>query len=152
MEELHTIPTMEIQHPLKGMFVNEKIAKVLKDKGFNEPCFAYYRLNHVNDDYMFHIVGEYSGNSSDWYVNYVGTGLTNNEMQRNPIGRLKQCFTAPLYQQVVDFFDAKELLVGIIVVDNKYKFTLNVGNYISTEFADRITATNEAIIYAISYL
>lgn len=111
MEELHTIPTMEIQHPLKGMFVNEKIAKVLKELGFNESCFAYYRLNHVNDDYMFHIVGEWSGDNHDWYINYVGTGLTNNEMQRNPIGRLKQCFTAPLYQQVLQWFQEKHNLV-----------------------------------------
>ncbi len=111
MEELHIIPTMEPQHPLKRMFVNDKIAKVLKEKGFNEPCFAYYRLNHVNDDYMFHIVGEYNGSSNDWYINYVGTGLTNSEMQRNPLGRLRQCFTAPLYQQVIDWFRDKHNLV-----------------------------------------
>lgn len=126
MEEIHNISRPEELHPLKKMFVTDTIAKLLKEKGFDEPCFAYYQLSHTGDDYKFYMVGERGKSGyNDWYVNYVGFGLSNSEMQRNPIGRLKQCFTAPMYQQVQDWLRTKHNIMLDIRYMPKIKAWIN---------------------------
>jgi hypothetical protein len=122
MEKLHNISNPEEQHPLKKMFVSDTIAKLLKEKGFDEPCFAYYELSYTKDEYNFYMVGERSRTGGyDWYVNYVGVGLSNSEMQRNPVGRLKQCFTAPMYWQIQGWLRIKRN----IILDIRYMPKLN---------------------------
>lgn len=138
MEELHIISNPEEPHPLKKMFVSDTIAKLLKEKGFDEPCFAYYLLSYTTDEYKFYMVGERSQTGNiDWYTNYVGVGLTNAEMQRNPIGRLKQCFTAPMYHQVQDWLRIKHNIILDIRYMPKLKawmnhiFDMNKEEYVS---------------------
>lgn len=127
MEELHIISNPEEPHPLKKMFVSDTIAKLLKEKGFDEPCFAYYLLSYTTDEYKFYMVGERSQTGNiDWYTNYVGVGLTNAEMQRNPIGRLKQCFTAPIYSHVIKWFREKQGLDIQITNETLYSYCIKI--------------------------
>lgn len=93
---------------MKHLFIPYELAVIAKEKGFNEPCFAYFQLSHVTEEYKFFFVG-YNDHNGDrcWYSNYVGIGLSNSEMDRNPVGRLKKCLTSPMYQQIVDWFREK---------------------------------------------
>ena len=142
---------------MKNLFVPYEIALKLKEKGFNEPCFAYYTLAHTRDEYRFHIVGERLDGYTDWYVNYVGCGLTNTELNRNPSGRLNKCFTAPIYQQVVDQF-MEEHLIFINVKCEKWLHTFcgcieNDDGFIETEDTnDYYKAYDAAIIEAIELI
>ncbi len=103
-ESFQKLDPIEV-HPLQHLFVPPDIAKQVFLLGFDEPCFAYYQLSGSSEEYVFQIVGEYQHNIRDWFTNYVGTGLTNTEMQRNPVGRMNDCMTAPLISQVIDWFE-----------------------------------------------
>ena len=107
MEELHIISNPLIKHPLKSMFINDVCSKFLKEKGFNMPCFAYYQLSHTSDDYKFYMVGEYLNGYNDYYTNYVGIGLTNNEMERNPVGM----FTRTLGGRIESIVNGKAVII-----------------------------------------
>jgi hypothetical protein len=100
-------------------FIPFEEAKALKELGFDEPCFGYYTLSHTGDNYTFHICGEFT-TYRDNYINYVGEGLTNDELELNPSGRNDDCFTAPLWQQAFEFFREKYNLIGEI--PHSYKF------------------------------
>lgn len=157
MEHLNIIPTPEPIHALKHMFVCDEIAWKLQGIGFDEPCFAYYSLSHTGDDYRFFVVGERSPSGySDWYVNYVGIGLSNSELQRNPTGRLKKCFTAPLYQQVIDWFAEKHgKYIYAFRYDGKWQYKIDAEHgcdYFSVVegCSDRYEALTQAILYLLN--
>ena len=66
-------------------FVSYDIALALKELGFDEPCFGWYYNNGLELD-----------------IN------ANETVDRNQkLGRFKDCFIAPLYQQVFKFFRDK---------------------------------------------
>ena len=68
---------------MKHLFVPYELALKLKEKGFKAKCFAWY--DHYKDFYYCDIDDDVSKN----------TKLT---------GKDKSCCTAPLYQQVMDWF------------------------------------------------
>ena len=94
---------------MKKLFVPYDLSRKLRDAGFNEPCFAYCAINHkINPSYDFFMVGQRSSlGYTDYYVNYVGVGLSNSEMKRNPIDKSGKCFTVPTYHQVINWFAEK---------------------------------------------
>lgn len=155
MEHLNIIPTPEPIHSLKHMFVSDDIAKKLKEIGFDEPCFAYYSLSHTGDNYGFNVVGEYT-HYRDPYSNYVGHGLSNSELQRNPTGRLKQCFVAPLYQQVIDWFAEKHCkYIYAFRYDGKWQYKIDAEHgcdYFSVVegCSNRYEALTQAILYLLN--
>lgn len=161
MEELIIPEPPEEIHPLRHMFVSNEIAKKLYEFGFNEPCFAYFRRSYtIEDKYVFHIVGEYH-NYNDYYQNYVGVGLSNREMDRNPVGKKSTCFTAPLYQQVVDWFRVKySILIHVSdALGGGYYSTISKGkngtndNFIKGEIYDNYyPAFENAIIEALKLI
>jgi len=152
MEELIIPEQPKEIHPLKHMFVSDEIAKELYRLGFDEPCFAYYSLSHTGDDYGFYVVGEYT-HYRDFYSNYVGHGLSNSELQRNPTGRLKQCFVAPLYQQVIDWLAEKHnKYIYAFRYDGKWQYKIDAEHgcdYFSVVegCSDRYTALTQGILY-----
>jgi hypothetical protein len=68
------------------LFVNYEIAKQLKEKGFDEPCFGYYYPYYYTD--RIHFEGS--------------SGIVKSACDKN-LALVK----APLYQQVVDWFEEK---------------------------------------------
>jgi hypothetical protein len=154
MEELNIIPTPETVHPQKHMFVSDEIAKELQRIGFNEPCFAYYRLSYTDDTYKFYMVGERSNNGyTDSYINYVGVGLSNEEILRNPTGRLKSCFVAPMYQQVIDWFAEKHSkYIYAFRYDGKWQYKIDAEHgcdyfAVVEGCSDRYEALTQGILY-----
>jgi hypothetical protein len=69
---------------MKNLFVPQPLAKLADEKQFNEPCFAAWYPDHEE-------IG--------WF-GIAGKTLRNSEM-------LGGAFTAPLYQQLVDWFREK---------------------------------------------
>lgn len=79
---------------MKDLFVTYKIALKLKLLGFNEPCFVTYST--ANND----------GNG-DFAQTDDGSWIRNSE--------IKYGFTAPLYQQVIDWLRIKH---GMLIQEN----------------------------------
>ncbi len=69
-------------------FVNINLSKLLKEKGFNEPCLACYDANGIITSYSSDILK---------FVNY------------NSIGDI---VSAPLYQDVIDWFRINHNLIS----------------------------------------
>lgn len=109
-------------------FVTYDIALKLKELGFDEECLGAYmghKLVIVGDNLIQTNVTAYEAN------NYI---------------------KAPLWQQVWSFLDDNGVIIGIIFVDNVFKYTLNIENYVSDGFRDRMSAIKSATEYATSYL
>jgi len=76
---------------MKHLFVPEDIAKQLRDLGFNEPCFAIYYKNNLEK------------NLQPAYKIYNIPDVKNTSFEVTML-RSADAVTAPLYQQVVDWF------------------------------------------------
>ena len=108
---------------MKKQFVTYEIALKLKELGFDEECFGLYKNEILLRDYE--------------------------TFQRN---EFLNCIKAPLWQQVWSFLDDNGVIIGIIFVDNVFKYTLNIENYVSNEFKDRMSVIKSATEYATNYL
>lgn len=72
---------------MKNLFVSYETALKLKEKGFDEPCFACYNLD------------------KHFFVRHIGICLGSDEYTNNSvIPDDYGIFSAPLYQQVIDWF------------------------------------------------
>jgi hypothetical protein len=88
---------------MKKLFVPFELSLLLKERGFNEPCFAKYSLGLEEDNYkelQFHI--DYSQeNDKGQFIpienNFMAKTLKNSDHPYVP--------SAPLYQQAIDWFD-----------------------------------------------
>ena len=114
---------------MKEQFVTYRIAMKLKELGFDEITFTYFKEDCTLEEDIICING-----SKFW-------NLPN----------IKE-IAAPLWQQVIDWCDSKGLLVGTIIVDNLYKSTINKINYETELFDSRNESIKRAIEFAISYL
>lgn len=94
---------------MKHLFVPYKIAKQLKEKGFNEPCFLVY-----HDKKLLKLVSHVASN-------FMISTTTNKELGVNT-------FTAPLYQQVIDWFREKH---HIHIQNDSLSYTIS-GNSFKT--------------------
>ena len=99
---------------MKQLFVTLEIAITLNEKGFNDPCFAYY---NSHNEFM--------------YFADVKNCNTNSEFGFYP--------TVPTYQQVIDWFDLKGIIMEFDFTDNQseygFQFSLSErGKY--TDYVD----------------
>src|SRR5690348_3984357 len=91
---------------MKNFFVSPHIAKLLDNEQYNEHCIAFYTSN--DDD----------GDGLD--VTYADKPIRNSEL-------VNGAFTAPTYQQVVDWFRQKHdmhIVVDYGAVDLGYSYTI----------------------------
>lgn len=116
---------------MKNLFVPQDLAKKLKEKRFNEPCLAIY--NYSDKAFI-------AGNTP------VFNHLTEDENIQ----------TAPIYQQVIDWFNknhnmyisvSKDRLYGWYATFEKYEQYYELGN--DTDF---YACFNKAIENAIKYI
>lgn len=96
---------------MKHLFVPEDIAKQLSDLGFNEPCFAIYYKTIVEgkDDFKIYNIPNVRNKSPELTLLSV------------------DAVTAPLYQQVVDWFRLNHNL--FISIDHVNRPQLNMWGY-----------------------
>ena len=81
---------------MKEQFVTYEIALALKELGFDEECFAiFYQEKFMN------------GHIEPYVWNLVNSIKTNSDCNSIDI------VTAPLWQQIIDWFDNKNIIIGI---------------------------------------
>ena len=108
---------------MKEQFVTYEIALKLKELGFDKFCFGLYKNKKFYRDY----------DTFQW-------------------DNFSDCIKTPLWQQVHSFLDDNGVIISIIFVDNVFKYTLNIENYVSNEFKDRMSVIKSATEYATNYL
>lgn len=89
---------------MKDLFVSYELALKLKEKGFDEECFGFY-----SKDGEFH------------YATAIGKLRTNISFEEAGMTEI----TAPLYQQVVDWFREKHNIFIWLQPTGSWKFTLH---------------------------
>lgn len=121
---------------MKQKFVPYNIGVKLREKGFNEPCFGFFNEKH-----------EFQGFVDCWNYN------TNSDFKMFP--------TAPLYQDVVDWFREKHKIIidvrtmwinkaiGLSEIDS---FVPHCNHDIDEEYKDYYEAFNRAIERAIELI
>lgn len=115
---------------MQEQFVTYEIALKLKELGFDEPCLAYYAGETLLSEFVLD------------YSKTVFYTQTNNGYE----------MSAPLWQQAWPFLDDNGVIIDIIFVDNVFKYTLNIENYVSNGFKNRMSAIKSATEHATSYL
>ena len=110
---------------IKEQFVGYEISLKLKELGFDEKCLGMY-----GSEFEF-VVDE-----SSWRYAQIS----------------KDVLQAPLWQQCLPFLDDNGVIIGIIFVDNVFKYTLNTENYVSNGFKDRKSVIKSATEHATNYL
>ncbi len=89
---------------MNHLFVSNQIAKQLKEKGFDEPCLAYYSGSDLEDKTLYTHTTFSIGSS----------------IHRNGIEGFDKSYTfsAPLYQQAIDWLREKHKLFIILNCTN----------------------------------
>ena len=116
---------------MKHLFLNKELSQLAKDKGFDEPCLAYYTYT---DEFILlsaKIGGELAGHGS--VKNELFRWLENNKKTNGELYILSRSIAAPLYQQILDWFrDIKNLFIKINMDDGE-EVTQKFYNYILFE-------------------
>jgi len=85
---------------MKKQFVTYEIAKSLKELGFDEKCLGYYR------------------NPDEFFITENGRGFNYN--------KASWAISAPLWQQVVDWFDKVYNLLIVVKYDKIYGYKWDI--------------------------
>lgn len=106
-------------------FVPYEVAKDLKDKGYNEPCFAVYGYN----------MSEYeSASARERLVQIQEISLTeesNLEFEDLRNSNIGEDISAPLLQEVIDWFEAKGIMIEVKIDQTTYpKYCFFITKYI----------------------
>lgn len=106
---------------MEHLFLNKKLSLIAKEKGFNEPCFAMWQKNGK----IWYTA------KKEWITNFVINpepktlklhleSYPQNTRTINGVNYLESCsnFTAPLHQQIIDWFREKH---NIEIEPKKYE-------------------------------
>lgn len=146
---------------MKHLFVPYGIALQLKEKGFDEPCFAYYDEEVYNKELLSY--NEFnlniSGGRNIYHDGYHS--ITNSEIDEfgcfcedEKTNEPYKIFTAPLYQQVVDWFDEKHHIFiqsGVYseLGYTQYSYLINRGDTTNLQFKGEFDSRYETLNAAI---
>jgi hypothetical protein len=155
--------------PIKDLFVTYEIGKLVKDKGFNENCFCFFRENGQ--------IAE--GSISYGLIKNSLNGVYDYEEHQNPIR--KTIVSAPLWTQVINWlsdvhnievdalrytysggvYKGKCYMWFVDQYDPKYNYELEendeywILNHRESQgydFEDKTEAIKEGIIYALTLI
>jgi hypothetical protein len=106
-------------------FVPYEVAKDLKAKGYNEPCFAVYGYN----------MSEYeSASARERLVQIQEISLTeesNLEFEDLRNSNIGEDISAPLLQEAIDWFEAKGIMIEVKIDQTTYpKYCFFITKYI----------------------
>ena len=110
---------------MKEQFVPYGVAKDLKSKGYNEPCFAVYGYN----------MSEYESDSArERLVQIQEISLTeepNLEFEDLRNSNIGEDISAPLLQEAIDWFEAKGIMIEVKIDQTTYpKYCFFITKYI----------------------
>lgn len=132
---------------MKHLFLSYELALIAKEKGFNEPCLAFYKGKYTGDG--LHAIGQHEGS---------GISGDNYDVGWNPNYPV---VLAPLYDQTLDWFEKeKELLIMIdkspygswtATIYKNFK-TTHIGSGNFTFYTNRKSIDNEFAGFETKYL
>ena len=137
-----------------NLFVPYEIAKSLKDKGFDVPCFAKYFEMDKNSD-----VKELVSNNPNHLYNFNEMLMDENDPNSNIM------ISAPIYDSVIDWFQSKNIFIetqldqtsGVkfsyeitSIIDNEFKRSTNIESW--SLYYDKHKALDQAIIESINLI
>lgn len=99
------------------LFAPQKIAKLVKQKGFDEPCFGFYSaMKGENNKFVWanssiKDIIEFSHKRQDFFDDFNADKTQTQEFIRNSYA--KKTVAAPLYQQVFEWLIKKGVVVRI---------------------------------------
>lgn len=138
---------------MKNIFVDSKIAKILKEKLFNEPCIGFYEYWDIDKSIRFKKfseMGHYDLFSSFDKGRYVIACPTS---ERPNYFELDGVYQRPLITQVIEWLDdAHKIRVDLTHANSNgaYKYTIwrwnfdnNVGNWEKIDYINSFTDKNE---------
>lgn len=110
---------------MKYLFVPYEIALRLKELGFDEPGLAFYSSTANADDNDF--------TQFFYAVTIERKNEDNNVIQNSFFTNIKSC-VAPLYQQIIDWFDSRGIIIEMDFTNTEsaYGFQFSIkekGNY-----------------------
>jgi len=111
---------------MKNLFIPYKLTVIAKEKGFNEPCLCIWEKKNI-----------YSVQMPSYASGLLFKSIINSEVGN-------KTYTAPLYQQIVDWFREKH---KIKIVENPNTGGWDIYNYDGFEYHLRrqLGDINEAI-------
>ncbi len=144
---------------MKDIFVDSKIAKILKEKLFDEPCIGFYEYHDLDKSIRFKKFSEmghqdlFSSFDKGRYTSYfVGEG-------RPKYFELEGVYQRPLISQVIDWLDdVHKIRVDLTHASSNgaYKYTIwkwsfdnNVGNWEKVDYINSFVDKKERNIKAI---
>jgi hypothetical protein len=98
-----------------NLFVSYEIALLAKEKGFNEECFGYYNENN-KEVYLWNDNEIRKERTNSWFINLEGECPKMN----------KGGCTAPLYQQLLDWFREKYVIDVNIHLNMKNEYSAHI--------------------------
>lgn len=136
---------------MNKQFVTYEIALAVKELGFDEECLAYYSKEAIYRDKDYNKTnfvllsakkrGELVGHGS--IRNYLFQWLLDNNRTYGELHTLSQSVTAPLWQQVIDWFREKyNYFIYIIHREGKYGWKID-SNICYEDFSAIIYSTYE---------
>ena len=127
---------------MKHLFVPYEIALQLKEKGFDEPCLGYLTKEAINLDKEGNktnfvllsekLRGELSGQGT--CKNSLFQWLKDNDRTTGELYILSNSVSAPLYQQVVDWFREKHRIE--LMVKSRINGEIDIYLYSVNKFGD----------------
>jgi hypothetical protein len=131
-------------------FVTYEIALELKELGFNKRCFAYFNENKILN-LNEHPQAFYARNDSveSWCTSIFASKKSK-----------KNACQAPLWQQVMDWFEEKyQLNINLYKIGDKYVYTISVPYHSEIEgygieyfYEDSYTRRKDAVLKAIELI
>ena len=132
---------------MKHLFVSYELAVKLKEKGFDEPCFAGYNSKDRRKNEFTYPSAQDSNTTSKprVYKEYSSRGM-------------KGIIKAPTHQQVIDWFRDKKINIGFVPFYDYFYFVIkNYNTGIEIESNDAVEVpyydlTNKAIEKALKMI
>lgn len=126
---------------MKNLFVPYIIAKQLKELGYNEPSLmVYYGMGTSHPEDKMYIPSAFGKIKNTDLINFPEQHIYNE-------GQI----TAPLYQQVVDWFREEHgVVIHVFKSENGWRYTLGVGLF--EKYNNYYDALNAGIEEAVRHL
>lgn len=114
---------------MKELFVPYELALKLKERGFDEPCLAFYNEKHLLLSFGEKLNVFWNSNKKIHYNRSIYNLFNESKCK-------KTMCNAPLYQQVIDWFREKHDILIFVSAYKKDKYIYQLYSYDDKELSD----------------
>jgi hypothetical protein len=127
---------------MKHLFLPYELSRIAKEKGFDEPCIAEWvngflcpHAQWSNQEDRIDRDTHSPDSDFDWYT------YTNN--RPNWMGSERTVCSAPLYQQIIDWLEKREVFIDacVDISDGTFKWYYKISTIIKYKFVETVDNT-----------